>query len=375
VTRSNQDIDFLRAEMSESEVRRYVGYLQQSLASNVLPEAHDQGILAQWVMNNRHRLQEIASNYPVSVSDEDIDTHVSDIITYQPDTDFQAAYSARIFEPLIEEVSALAAELGIGLSRPIIVANLPDVGIGPLSRPSIETPMIFAGLGTSTFCNYWAKFYCTFFAGLTGNGANNGARQSARQALEHMQTLVTNAVKLSLYYAHTGTVLGFGRIQEPMPAFGHRMELLRAMEVFVLAHEFAHLFLEEKNPELQGSCNPDTIRKLEFQCDEIGFALCRNYGAKTNNWSAFCGAGAFLFFEAVKTCYFARGLLPIQASEGDGHPSPSERQHRLFEFAVESANDDQKEAVAYYMKDLQSNSALSSSVVCSLIKSAFTPDA
>jgi hypothetical protein len=360
--------------MSKLEVMRYVKYLQQSLVNEEMPEVYDQHVLANLIVKNRYRLQEIASNYRGVLTDCEIESHFSDMVAYQPQTEFQTVYSARIFDPLVEEISGIATELEMGLSRPIIVANLPDIGIGPLSRPSVETPMIFAGVGTSTFCNYWAKIYSTFLSGLASCGGLEGQESCAQKVLSQMPVLVAQATKISIYYAYTGTTLYFGAMQEPASALAYRLELLKAMETFILAHEFAHLYLEEKNPALQGNCSPDVIRDLEFQCDKIAFSLCRHYGAKKTNWSAFCGVGAFLFFEAVKTSYFARGFLHGAAAKGDGHPSPTERQHRLFEFAIESTTADQKEAVAYYMEDLQSESSYFSSVICSLIESAFTPE-
>jgi hypothetical protein len=355
--------------MPKSELMRYVSHLQQSLVNTEVPVTFDQATMVSLVIENADRLREIAS-YRGALTGSEIETHFLDIIAYEPETKFQTAYSAAIFKPQVEEIAALATELGIGLARPILVANLPDIGIGPLSRPSSEAPMIFAGLGTSTFCNYWAKIYSTLFSGLATSGLD-GQVNRAQDALSQMPMLVAQASKISIYYAYTGTTLYFGAMREPASAHGYRVELLNAMEIFVLSHEFAHLYLEEKNPGLQGNSDPEVIRDLEFQCDRIAFSLCRNYGAKKTNWSAFCGVGAFLFFEAVKTSYFARERLHGHKTDSDGHPSPIERQQKLFEFSIESTAADQKEAVSYHMEDLRSKSNYFSSLICSLIDSAF----
>jgi len=352
--------------MPQSEIIRYVSYLQRSLANKDIPFV-DQSAWVKLVIENADRLREIPS--PPSLTAAEIEGHYLDLIAFQPETEFETASNAGIFRPLVEEISAIATELGIGLSQPVIAANLPDIGIGPVSRPSSENPMIFVGMGTSTFCNYWSKIYATFFSGLAIASDKKRPERSAEKALSQMPMLVLLTAKLCLYYAFTGTTMYFGQMKAPPSLHPLRAELLRAMELFVIAHEFAHLHFEEKYLFLQGNSDPNLIRKLEYECDKIALALCRNCGAKTENWSAFSGAGAFLFFEAVKISYYARDLIRPQ-TESDGHPSPTERQQALFDFAIESTHAEEQVAVKAYMEDLRSEISLFSEVICSLIESA-----
>ena len=71
------------------------------------------------------------------------------------------------------------------------------------------------------------------------------------------------------------------------------------MEVFAVAHEYAHFVSEERIPQFTGSLNASQSRQLEFFCDELGLVISRECEGARNNYLLFAGIGALVFFRAI----------------------------------------------------------------------------
>ena len=70
------------------------------------------------------------------------------------------------------------------------------------------------------------------------------------------------------------------------------MQLLHAMELFVVAHEFSHFVVEERFPTWRGSLDAEQVHPSELFCDELGFSLSRQAQSASENFAAFSGVGA-----------------------------------------------------------------------------------
>ncbi len=70
-------------------------------------------------------------------------------------------------------------------------------------------------------------------------------------------------------------MIGFGEVQQPDTYSPYRLQLLHAMEVFAVAHEYAHFISEERIQQFTGSLELSQSQQLEFFCDELGLVISR----------------------------------------------------------------------------------------------------
>jgi hypothetical protein len=121
------------------------------------------------------------------------------------------------------------------------------------------------------------------------------------------------AALLAFAYAAYGSVIGYGQVVQPASYLAYRLQVLRAMEVFVVSHEFAHLVVEEQLPKFQGVLDTETSRDLEYFSDRLALQISRHYGNHEDNFLAFTGIGAILFFRACKCLSLhERSLQPFK---------------------------------------------------------------
>ena len=228
-----------------------------------------------------------------------------------PTTPFEVPTTKAIFEPILLEVTQAAAKLGIRPVRPIEIATSTDSCASPASRPTTEDHLLFIGLGTSSFCNYWAK--CITAVARAIAPAIGFKRVESAKDLEIVfrqdPSGILLAARLCLYYAVFGTMFGFGEVQQPDTYLPYRLQLLHAMEVFAVAHEYAHFISEERIQEFTGSLEPSQSQQLEFFCDELGLAISRECESAANNYLIFAGIGALVFFRAIQVCESVRESL------------------------------------------------------------------
>jgi hypothetical protein len=178
-----------------------------------------------------------------------------------------------------------------------------------------------------------------------------------KNCLSHDVSGLLLATRLSIYYAAAGTVLGFGEVNQPSPYTGYRIELLRAMEVFALAHEYSHFLLDERSLRVADEEGNETNLGFEVFCDAIGLQLSRVWGSENDNWLAFTGAGGIAFFRAYETSVNCATELaeyndqsrPQRKQPDDSHPPPGERALNLIKWAVEKTDSDQREAVETFL--------------------------
>jgi hypothetical protein len=127
-------------------------------------------------------------------------------------------------------------------------------------------------------------------------------------------------------------MLGFGEVQQPQTYSSYRRQLLHPMEVFAVAHEYAHFVSEERIPQFTDSLDPLQSRQLEFFCDELGLVISRECESAGSNYLLFAGIGALVFYRAIQLCESVRELLLNsglkgirQKKDSHSHPSPEER--------------------------------------------------
>lgn len=329
----------------EEELVRYIDYLQGQLVTPGWEEINDVEAYRTFVRSR----PAIAADVPEQVWNEYRDL----ICEFQPRTKFDSPTTRAVFEPILRDVMEAATQLGVAIKRPVHLVNSTDISATALSIPSSDSHLLFAGLGTMSFCNYWAKA----FAKVGANFAKDHGQVSMTSALlketfaSHPESIIL-PVKLCAFHSYFRTLVGFGEVDVEPGHDMYRILLVDAMELFVVCHEIGHFFLEETlsvdSPQKAG-------HMAELVCDQYALQLSRTAASKRDNWIAFTGGGAYLLLRA------AGFSLPgteasVLAGESDSHPPLETRAAELRCKILESTPEDQRPAVEHYLADF--------SVVC-----------
>jgi hypothetical protein len=233
--------------------------------------------------------------------------------------------------------------------------------------------VLFIGLGTSSFCNYWAKA----FTALVRTVARARPRERV-DSVEELKVIFTNdpdsfllAARLAVRYAIAGTLLGFGEVRQPADYNSYRLQLLEAMETFVVAHEYSHFVAEERLPQLQGW-------ELEFFCDELALQISRQC-ASQDDWLAFTGIGPLIFFRSMQLCQIVRDRmpklempLPVPAKDsemGSTHPLLEDRISAIKLTLISNTAADQRASVELFIEEYD----LIASGLIKLVTDTITP--
>jgi hypothetical protein len=242
---------------------------------------------------------------------------------FRPETQYEVPQTSAIFEPLFSEIRETAERCGIRPLRDVRIATSTEMSATPYARPSPNGEhLLFIGLGTSTFCNYWAKAYTALLHVLANS--NPGGRCTGRKTLEDAfrkdPRPLSLMQKLAFYYAAHGSLIGFGEVRQPADHLGYRLQLLQAMELFVVAHEFSHFVVEERLPAWRGSLEAQEIHASELFCDELGFTLSRQARSASESFDAFTATGALVFLRAMELCLAVREFVTGRVGESGAHP-------------------------------------------------------
>ncbi|GAB2889023.1 hypothetical protein GCM10027046_16840 [Uliginosibacterium flavum] len=306
------------------ECQRYLEYLQRTLVREG-SEEFLQG-QKQWFEKNR---EAIAQEYSTKLKGSGLATSV---MTYSAQGEYDDFFSRQIFEPLLAKVLAIASNMGVSPERPVRFANSPDVAPSAAALPSTSEHVLFAGLGTSAFCNYWAKVFSAAIAEVST--LSKKKRQSTPELIKKLRAgpVIMDAARLAGRYALSESLVGYGKLEQRTELLPVRVLLLNAMEVFVVAHEVAHFVAHEEFADTAGIRPGSTSKQHEMECDAFALAVCTEYGVREKNAFAFQLIGPLLFFYALRMSERAITVLSGKdRSPSESHPTNEER----FRFALD----------------------------------------
>jgi hypothetical protein len=331
---------------NSNELNRYIEYLQHQLVNSgteVLANSE-----REWFAANRERLgQQLQQMAEESPAKESFSRLERSLVGFEPSTSYDSFHARQIFLPLVEKVSGYMREAGISLKSEVIFANSPAVEPNAFARPSANTHILFVGRGTSAFCNYWAKVFSEVIAALNNPELEFNKRLDFLDAERILTSSAVGelALRLTAYYAISGTVIGFGKVEQSQINHPTRAALLNAMELFIVAHELHHFVAEEEYPETGGVSAGGTAKDLEIACDLFGLSMCTGYGAEQKNPFAFLCIGPQLLFWALKTCEDARlKVLGLEREPAVTHPTLDERIGLIPEFISDVARTDTRQS-------------------------------
>lgn len=343
---------------------RYIEYLQRQTLDQDWGPFFDASTWKSWVTNNRSRLQEMAQ-HTIGPDGPSLVEHLERSVgSFIARTRFEMPATGAIFEPLFEDIKKVAAGIGLKPIRTVEIMTSTASGASPAALPTHGEHVLFIGLGTSSFCNYWAKCVSSLVSAISEvlGFKRISSVEEIDQVFRTDATGLILAARLSLYYAVFGTTIGFGEVRQPKRHLGYRLQLLQAMEIFAVAHEYAHFVAEERLTQYSGALDPAHSQGLELFCDELGLVISRECGNLTNNYLSFTGIGALVFFRAIQLCESVRALVANSALDSasiaerrddeSSHPAPDERilaiKAQMYEKTAADQADQVKEFVEEY---------------------------
>ncbi len=321
-----------------AELERYIQYLQRQLLTP--------GTEA-WFQHERFK-EAILARPPSADAlplgnQEMVDEYLRYIAEFQPTGPFDSASANAIFQPLMDAVVTAGRAAGFRTGRAITLATSTAIEATPYTRSTEGVHIIFLGAGTYAYCNYWAKV----FASLTMGKPVRKTSGSVPLTFE----AIRDAARLALYYASMDTVLGFGVLESKRQWAPFRLEYLRAMELFVVGHEYGHCVAEDASERYRGTLLPAVQNELELLCDRIGTSITR-FASSNDSWAGFCGAGAVLIMYAHEMCEAARRHLGRPIAEAHHYPNTARRVEVIRHQVVSTTPEDQLAAATAYIDDV-----------------------
>lgn len=323
-------------DKDEKDDQRYIEYFQRHL----LREGSDEFIRAQATRLDSEREILVARHKDLLESENSsLENLQRDALTYQGKSYLDCFFSERIFNPLIEKTLSICKEAGIEQKLPVRFANSPSLDISPAALPSTATHILFAGHGTSTFCNYWSKIFSESLFEASSLTLSTGKWDPIAYSDKIKGTsITTTATSLAIFYSLNETLLGYGKLEQEEKFLLNRTLLLNAMKVFVIGHEIAHFSYHEDHPDTCGIRPGNSNKDLEMECDGIGLAICTVYGLNEANTFTTNFIGPLMLLYAISLCEKIKTIITGKtAKPSETHPATLDRIKNIFLFA-ESIN-------------------------------------
>lgn len=340
---------------------RYIEYLQQQLLS----DGYDMVFKNQDSAAYLARLRSISKSKSIDYS-EMLNNLEREIQEFAPRTTYDDFFTKKFFNSKLDQVKKAAQVIGVPVEREIVLENSTSATPSPDARPSDGWHLLFAGHGTMSFCNYWAKAITAIvkeyplYSGLE----RIESEQPIIECFRRSPDLLLECSRLALHYGCYSSLLGYGELIESEGYAAYRSQLLDAMETFIISHEVSHFIAEERfGNRYKGIISPELSHELEYFCDEMGLQLCRECSSR-DNWLSFCGVGALTFFSMYHLCEETYNLITekletIQVNANptrnsisqNSHPPLVDRITNLRELIVSKTEVDQRETVASFFDE------------------------
>jgi hypothetical protein len=150
------------------DLYRYIESLQRQLQTPGWEEFHSLSRMKTWFAENSIKFDgELEPQYSDIGSPA---AHLEKLLSeFEPRTRFDSPLTQATFGPLLAGITLAAERIGIKVSRTVHLATSTDVSASPAARPTEGPHYLFIGLGTSSFCNYWAKAFTAVIRALAND--------------------------------------------------------------------------------------------------------------------------------------------------------------------------------------------------------------
>lgn len=320
-----------------TDEQRYLEYLQRHIMPQGWDAVFDAGSDAQ-LMRDSNRWKEDPA-YCESKTAKEHAQKLVDAFTGQ--TKFDSALTNATFRPILTD---LLAEADTGPWKKLGHVQLlssTDPGPTPVARPSSVGHTLLIGKGTMSYCNHWAKVFAPIVVRLFVQEQTFRVRSDTEveTAARGSPDSIALAGALCIYFALFGTTIGFGRVTSLPEHLQYRMELVTAMERFIVAHELSHFIAFQELPGADGMLGDEDAKTIEQFCDDVGLALSRAAAAEKGCLLGRSGVAPMLFFRTIECADQMRRRMGSPDRSSGTHPTCEERIQLIRRRVLEFDND------------------------------------
>ena len=323
--------------MSEDDLaagRDYWSQIYERLSSDPMATLVDRERVIADLANGRHEKIVDAYGFPPEVTERLKRRYVADVTSapvtspgVDPHAEFILADLCKQIETACDKVPQLAA-------RNVIRGIEPKLGVFASRMPVIMTNASIVTIGSQVFrlCSAVSKALARTVA-VDPSGWDNLADMSLPRAkLRAHPDILGYWFQIIASFTMLGTSI-FVPLRVPSPELaGLRGEILEAIEIFVIAHEYAHHICRHGRLQVASSESgkDDAARKDEFEADTLAIAIGQMVtGHKEHeNILMLSGTGMVVMLHTLRMLDEAGCLLGTMASglaSRSSHPSAADR--------------------------------------------------
>jgi hypothetical protein len=304
-----------------------------------------------WVDNNEEILREISSVSWGEESPELITRLRNELESTPLEGPRDEPFTHWIIKALCQEIEDACQVLGIPLRSGVSYGSSPSLEL-EAARYAVhfaDSSVITLSAGFISFCSHLSKLVAlSLIHESTADGYFKVILKPDRVLAQ-----IESDPGLTYYWAEIigGYAVGSGptnvkRRLVANPASITRLQILRAMELFSVAHEYGHHIALHGRTDVAEVANHAAAQLEEREADLFALALSRYIGCKEpRNVYAASGAGAVLLFKLSDCVRRARHILRTgsDAVQTSGlHPTPFER-IAAFETLDQTSTNEDKE--------------------------------
>ncbi|MBK5544722.1 SEC-C domain-containing protein [Pseudomonas sp. TH04] len=255
-------------------------------------------------------------------------------------TRYDSVSAFNLINGLVEEVKRAAAELGADITLFPLYATVPTgrVNATAVNIPGASKPFLLFDGQLLTFCHLISKIYATSFV-TTKNGDMRSFSTDLSTITKKISAhpeIVSRLAGVLTAFIRTGRPATSKPFPVDLDSIGLVECLRKSMEIFVIAHEFGHVYAGHLNNFLPMNAFPSDSNvspqhKKEYEADYIGLVLTLAVLTKEGYDVALSIIGVKLFFSILDLAnryadFIKSGVKKkFVSTPSDSHPSNEQR--------------------------------------------------
>jgi hypothetical protein len=248
-------------------------------------------------------------------------------------SDFDDIQARQILERVIREIESVCKTLHIPVRSGVVYGVDPEFGLrlGQTSVLMTEASIIDATVSFLAFCNLITKILAISLPKRVTSDGNlfiDHAPQLVRALLQHHPELVEEWTRIIATYAEHGAAPPGVHLISDFGTQALRTLLIRAVEIFALAHEYGHHVL--KHQATDTSEHKSRTFNMEHEADIFARVISVFVGRneEPQNPYAMYGTGAVIILSALELVRKAKAILQSGSDDTEplrSHPSLADR--------------------------------------------------